>query len=283
LREGAGGASRQPSDPPDQAGTPVPIGHTGARDTEDTNAGAGARETEADSSAAVAGLREQTRQQLLDALGGWSGMVVAAIPPVVFVIANSIGGLRQAIIAAVASGVLVALYRLARRQPVQQALMGLFSVAIAAAIAARTGQARGFFLLGIAGSFVYTAVFAVSLIVRRPLVGVIWEFLEPSPLPADRRWYREPILLRAYALASAAATAMFAARAAVQFSLFRDNRTGWLAVTRLAMGYPLYVAVVAFAFWVVRGARRRLASETARSGADGLADGGLGLGQGDEE
>ncbi|MDQ1751440.1 MAG: hypothetical protein QOE71_2496, partial [Pseudonocardiales bacterium] len=230
-----------------------------------------------------AGLREQTRQQLLDALGGWSGTVVAAIPPVVFVIANSIGGLRQAIIAAVASGVLVALYRVARRQPVQQALMGLFSVAIAAAIAARTGQARGFFLLGIAGSFVYTAVFAVSLIVRRPLVGVIWEFLEPSPLPADRRWYREPTLRRAYALATAAATAMFAARAAVQFSLFRDNRTGWLAVTRLAMGYPLYVAVVAFAFWVVRGARRRLASETARSGADGLADGGLGLGQGDEE
>jgi hypothetical protein len=211
-------------------------------------------------------------------------MVVAAIPPVVFVIANSLGGLRQAIVAAVASGVLVALYRLVRRQPVQQALMGLFSVAIAAAIAARTGQARGFFLLGIAGSFVYTAVFAVSLIVRRPVVGVIWEFLEPSPLPADRRWYREPTLLRAYALATAAATAMFAARAAVQFSLFRDNRTGWLAVTRLAMGYPLYVAVVAFAFWVVRGARRRLASsEMAGSGADGLADGGLGLGQGDEE
>ncbi|MDQ1752424.1 MAG: hypothetical protein QOE71_3480, partial [Pseudonocardiales bacterium] len=92
LRKGATGASDHPSDPPDQAITPAPIGHAGARETGDANAGVGARETEADSSA---GLREQTRQQLLDALGGWSGTVVAAIPPVVFVIANSIGGLRQ--------------------------------------------------------------------------------------------------------------------------------------------------------------------------------------------
>lgn len=191
-------------------------------------------------------------------MGGWSGTVVAAIPLVVFVLVNAITELRPAIIAALASGVLVAGYRLVRHQPVQQALTGLFSVVIAAAIAARTGQARGFFLLGIVGAVVYAAVFLLSLVFRRPLVGVLWEYLEPSPLPAGTRWYRVPKLRRAYDIATCAGLAMFAARAVVQLSLFRDNRTGWLAITKLAMGFPLYIAVVGVAFWVVRRTRRQL-------------------------
>jgi uncharacterized protein DUF3159 len=203
-------------------------------------------------------LRDRTRQQILDSMGGWSGTIVAAIPLVVFVIVNTVTGLRGAVIAAVASAVLVAGYRVARRQPVQQALSGLFGVAIAAAIAARTGQARGFFVLGIVSSFGYAAVFALSLLVRRPLVGVLWEYLDPSPLPAGQRWHKLRELRRAYDIATLAVLAMFLARALVQLSLFQKNRTGLLAVTKLVMGLPLYVAVVAVVFWVVRRARHRL-------------------------
>ncbi|MCW2522845.1 MAG: integral rane alanine and leucine rich protein [Frankiales bacterium] len=204
------------------------------------------------------GLREQTRQQLLQSVGGWSGTVITAIPPIVFVIANSLGGLREAILTAVGSGLLIAVYRLIRRQSLQQVLMGLVSVGLAAAIAARTGQARGFFLLGIAGSILYAAVFAVSLLVRRPLVGVLWEFLDPTPLAAGATWRRVPSLYRAYVYSTVAAFAMFAARGAVQATLFQHNRTGLLAVARLAMGYPLYALVVAYTFWVIRRARQPL-------------------------
>lgn len=228
------------------------------------------------------GLREKTRQQMLASLGGWSGTVVASIPPVVFVIANAMAGLRAAIIAAVASAVVVALYRLSRRQPIQQAFIGLVSVAVAALIAARTGQARGYFLVGIAGSFIYGGVFLVTLLIRRPLVGWLWEYLDPSPLPDGSRWYRVRALIRAYDIATLAAVAMFAARGVVQLSLFQDNRTGWLAVAKIAMGYPLYIAVVGFAFWIVRRARAAL-PEVPSGGADRLADGGLGVRQGDEE
>jgi hypothetical protein len=251
-------------------------------------------------------LRDKTRQQILDSMGGWSGTIAAAIPPVVFVIVNAITGLRAAIIAAVASGVVVAGYRLARHQSAQQALTGLFSVAIAAAIAARTGQARGYFLLGIAAAFGYAALFALSLLVRRPLVGVIWEYLDPSPLPSGTRWHKLRQLRRAYDVATAAVLAMFLARAVVQLSLFKDNRTGLLAVARLVMGLPLYLAVVAVVFWVVRRARHRLGlrpvtleppaglqpaielkppvSEPAAcsGGADSAPDGGLSLRKGDE-
>lgn len=261
-------------------------------------------------------LRDRTRQQILDSMGGWSGTIVAAIPLLVFVLVNAVTGLRAAVGAAVAAGVLVAGYRLARHQPVQQALTGLFSVAIAAAIAARTGEARGFFLLGIVSAFGYAAVFAVSLLVRRPLVGVIWEYLDPSPLPEGQRWYRLRGLRRAYDVATLAVLAMFVARAVVQLSLFSENRTGLLAAAKLAMGLPLYLAVVAVVFWVVRRGRHRLGlhpsldpaeltgvnrlngvdhatedsatglrgadSATGLRGADSAPDGGLSLRKGDE-
>jgi MFS family permease len=206
------------------------------------------------------------------------------------VIVNVTTTLRTAIFAAVGSAALLTGYRLVRKQSVQQSLSGLFGVLIAALIAARTGQARGYFLLGIWSSFLYAVPFAVSVLVRRPLVGVLWEFLDPSPKdPAhpDRPWHRCRPLLRAYTIATLIGTALFLSRGIVQATLYHDNATGWLAFARVAMGYPLYIAAVGAGYWVVRRARhdmqRSIAAELAertdeRSADDGAPDGGLGLG-----
>ena len=68
--------------------------------------------------------------------------------------------------------------RLVRRETVQQAVSGFLGIAVAAYIASRTGEAKGFFLLGIWASFVYAGIFAASVLVRWPLVGVIWEYVD---------------------------------------------------------------------------------------------------------
>jgi hypothetical protein len=206
-------------------------------------------------------LREAYREQLISSLGGWSGTVIAAIPTVVFVIVDVTTSLRPAIIAAIGSAVLLAVYRMMRHQSVQQAVSGLFGVAIAAFIAYRTGQARGYFLYGIITSFAYAAAFLATIAFRRPLVGLVWEFLEPTPVPGDEdvRWYRRRPLLRAYDLATALAALIFLARGGVQLALYHRNDTGWLAVAKIAMGYPLTVLALGFGFWVVRRARRQIA------------------------
>ena len=244
--------------------------------TESGPTGSGHSSNQGSSSAGespLAPVREQMRQQMLDGFGGWSGMVVSAIPTVVFVAVNALSSLRTAVIAAVASALLLTGYRLIRHQSIQQALSGLLGVLVAAVIAGRTGQARGFFLLGIWSSVIYAAVFLVSILVRRPLVGAIWEFLDPTAGPDDAKtgdqgavdtvvpWQRRPHLARAYYHATAAGTAVFAARAGVQGSLFEHNSTGWLAVTRIVMGYPLTIAAAGFGWFMVRRARRRLAAE----------------------
>ena len=202
--------------------------------------------------------REIYSQQMLDSIGGWSGTVITAIPTVVFVAVNAASTLRWAIAAAVGSAALLAGYRLARRQPVQQALTGLIGVVIASLIAARTGQAKGYFLLGIWSSFAYAGAFVISLVVRRPVIGLLWEFLDPTPPEDAVAWHRRRPLLFAYTLATSAAALVFLARGVVQLTLFEHDATGWLAVARIAMGYPLYIAAIGFAFWVVRRARHRL-------------------------
>jgi hypothetical protein len=231
-------------------------------------------------------LRETYREQLRAGIGGWSGTLITALPTVVFVVVNAVSSLRTAILAALGTGLLLAGYRLARRQSPQQALSGLVAVAVAAAIAARTGQARGYFLVGIWTSFAYAVPFAVSVIVRRPLIGLLWEFLDPTP--GAERWYRRRPLLVAYTVATLFGTAVFLARGIVQLILYGHNATGWLAVAKIAMGYPLYIAAVAGGYWVGRRARASVSREAPPaagaepaaepSADDALPDGRLGLG-----
>jgi hypothetical protein len=124
------------------------------------------------------------RHLVLDQLGGWRGMVDASLPTVAFIVANGIGGLTVGIWGAVVAAVLVFLLRLLRRESIQQAVSGLFAVAVAVVIAARSGEARDFFVLGIIRNAGIGVVLLGSLLVRWPLVGVIAEFLAPSHLGA---------------------------------------------------------------------------------------------------
>jgi hypothetical protein len=213
-------------------------------------------------------LRETARTQLLESIGGWQGMLIAALPPIVFVVVNAASGLRPAIIGAVATAVALTAYRLARKQSIQQVLSGLFGVLVAALIAARTGQARGYFLLGIWQSFVYAVPFALSLVLRRPLVGVLWEFLDPTLGGEGEPWHRRRGLLGAYVVATLIVTALFLARGIVQATLYGANSTGWLAFARITMGYPLSIVAFGGAYWLVRRARSRASADLASADDD---------------
>ena len=147
------------------------------------------------------------RPTLLEQMGGVPGIVASTIPVVVFVVANLLLDLRPAVIAALVSGVAVAGWRIARRQPLQPAVSGLFGVGIAAFLAYRSGEARAFYLPGLIYSGACGLAFLVSVLVRWPLAGVIWHGSTATaragaatggccaPTPGRRccgRWYSSP-------------------------------------------------------------------------------------------
>jgi hypothetical protein len=185
-------------------------------------------------------------------MGGLPGIVASTIPVAVFVVVNIVTTLQPALIAAIASGVGIAIWRVARKQPLQPAISGLFGVGIAAFIAYRTGEARGFYLPGLIYSAVLALVFLASVLVRWPLAGVIWHGINGD----GQSWRRDPRLLRAYTWASLLWTLVFAARLVVQGMLYNADATTWLGIARLAMGYPLVGIALLGTVWAVARARR---------------------------
>lgn len=194
---------------------------------------------------------------LLEQMGGWRGLVQSTIPVAVFVPVNSFFGLTAAVCAALAAAIAILIWSLARRATIQPAISGVMGVALCSFIAYRTGEAKGYFLFGIYTSLAYGAVLALSILVRYPLVGVIWNLLNGR----DSRWRSVPAARRAYDIATAVWVLVFAARYLVQSGLYEDDRVGWLGFARIAMGYPLAAVAVLVCIWAVRRADRALADQ----------------------
>jgi hypothetical protein len=189
---------------------------------------------------------------LLEQMGGVQGIVASTIPVAVFVVVNLLFALQAALIAALAAGVAIAIWRVARKQALQPAVSGLFAVGVAAFIAYRTGEARAFYLPGLLFSAALGLAFLVSVLVRWPLAGVIWHGINGD----GQSWRSDRRLLRAYTLASLLWTLVFVARVVVQGLLYNADEETWLGVARLAMGYPLVGVALLGTFWAVRRARR---------------------------
>lgn len=189
---------------------------------------------------------------LLEQMGGVSGLIYSTLPVLVFVPANTLFGLTGAIIAALACAAVIFVIRLVLREPVSPALAGLFGVAICAFIAYRTGSAKGYFLFGIWTTLLYAGVFLVSILVRWPLIGVAWNAVNG----AGQSWRRHRPTLLAYDIATGLWALVFGARYLVQSSLYDSSHTGWLAASRIAMGWPLTAVVVGATVLLVRRADR---------------------------
>lgn len=201
-------------------------------------------------------LEQEHSPTLLERMGGVSGLVHAGLPTFAYVVANAIAGLNAAVVTSVGVSVGLIVLRLLRKQPIQPAVSGLLGVAVAALIAYYTGSAEAYFLPGIWLSLAMAAVFAVSLLVRRPLVGVIWNLLRSAG--PDRSWRSDTVTLHAFDVATLAFVALFSARFVVQQWLYDGGFSGWLAFARIGMGYPLLGAVSVVVYWAVRRANRRM-------------------------
>ena len=200
-------------------------------------------------------------QALLGQMGGVSGLIYSALPVVILVPVSTAFGLLPALIAAlsVAAGILV--WRLVRRDSVKPALAGFLGVGISALIAWIVGASKGYFLLGIWMSLVWATVFAVSVLIRRPIVGYVWSWVNGH----DRSWRRSRRAVLAFDAASLTWVLVFGARFVVQHHLYDADRTGWLGVARIAMGWPLAAIGALVTYLAIRAAQRALHADRAEA------------------
>jgi hypothetical protein len=194
-----------------------------------------------------AGVAEES---LTGLLGGRRGAVEATVPPVAYGVGWLLGGhsIRVGVLAAVVTAVAVAGWRLARGHRPRAVLFGLLGVCVAALIAVGTGRAADFFLLQVLSNAASALVWAISIVVRWPLLGVVLGYV----LGQRTRWRRDPALVRAYARASWVWVGQYAVRLAVFLPLYAAGRVVELTVARAALSWPLIAACLAGSWWVLR-------------------------------
>lgn len=202
---------------------------------------------------------------------GPGALLDAGLPLALFTLVYTAAGrdLTLSLWVAIGSGVLLAVVRLLRKEPLQNVIAGFLGVGIAAFMANRTGRAEDVFLPGLLINVGYGLAYLVSILVRWPLLGVFVGLVTGQGMA----WRRDPALLRAYTLASMLWVGMFALRLAVQVPLYLsgEEQIGWLAGARLVMSWPLFLLVAYLSWLIIRPAYRahqeRLGTAAAPSSA----------------
>jgi hypothetical protein len=202
---------------------------------------------EADASGEPVGL--QRPQSMEELFGGARGVIDSSLPPVAFISVNALKGLDAAIWTAVGVGAVLLLIRVVRREVVRHSISGFFGVLIAVGFAKMSGSAKGYFGPGLALNAVYATVFLGSVLVRKPIVGLLYKSFQKHP----PEWFDHPRVGRAYSEVTLLWGGLFLLRVVVKLLLFDDDKLGRLTLATLLMGWPLTLLCLGVTVpWIAR-------------------------------
>jgi hypothetical protein len=183
---------------------------------------------------------------LLIAMGGVRGIVESVLPGLLFLVTYTItNSLFWSVSVPVAIAIVFVVIRLVLRQAVTTAVGGLVLIVISAAIAQFSSKAQNFFVFGFAIDGVILVLAVVTLLLRRPFIGLV-----ASLLLSDPEWRSDRAQLRVADIATWFWVALAVIRLGVEVPLYLLGNTSALAAARLIAGVPLY-AVILWLTWLV--------------------------------
>jgi hypothetical protein len=195
------------------------------------------------------------RHQLAKALGGKRGMLEGAVPIVGFTLVWLLAhNLTAALSVGVAAAIVLLLLRLVQRSTTQFVGSSLLGLGIAAVIALRSGRAEDVFLPGILYNAAAAALIIASIAVRWPFIGL----LIGSVTGDLASWRRDPAVLRLCTKLTWIFVIPNIIRVAVQWPLYLAGNVGALGAAKIALGWPLSVAMLAAMLWVLARGRTPL-------------------------
>jgi hypothetical protein len=213
---------------------------------------------------AIATGDKPTAASLFSAIGGVRGVIESTAPGFIFLIVFTVTGeLFPSVVAPVIVALLILFTRLIQRIPVLPAISGGIGIALSAGFALFTGRAEDNFVGGFIINSISLTVMLVSIVVRRPLIGVITNLFASDNPRRDA-----PLVRRAAYVATLAWAGFFALRLGVQVPLYFAGATSALAATKLLMGIPLYTAMLWITWLMMRSALAPPAPSRAAAGLD---------------
>ncbi len=175
---------------------------------------------------------------------GTGSLLDAILPPVIFLLINSLFGLQIAMWASLGPALLIAALRLWRGQSLLYALAGIGSVGLAILIVWLLGRAEGYFLPNLVSGGMTFALALISLLIRRPLVA--WTSFIARRWPLE--WYWHPRVRPAYSEVTLVWTIFFAARLFWQVTLFQAQAASQLAFVNVLLGWPALIVLLVLSY-----------------------------------
>lgn len=192
-------------------------------------------------------------KSLLVAIGGWLGVLETTLPTFGFLLSFLLFGSAVLSVGIAASAATLFIgWRLIRRQNATQAVVGLLAVALAAWLALREGgDTVDYFVPGFFTNGAYALGLTVSILIGWPIIGVLAGLLFGMPDWRTTRWLR-----RRFTAITWLWVGFFVARLSVQLPLYFGGEVELLATSRLIMGAPLYAALLALTWVLLRATNK---------------------------
>lgn len=191
-----------------------------------------------------------TAKALLAAVGGIRGLVESILPPLLFLVVYTVTQqLAPSVLAPLGLAVVFIVVRIAMRQPVMSAVVGALGVGVSAGLALLSGRAADNFLPGLIINVVLLLAMLVSLVARRPLIGVM-----VGLITGDTAWRADPAKVRVAVIATVLWAVLPALRLAVELPLYLAEDATGLATMKLLLGIPPYAILLWVTWLLIRSA-----------------------------
>jgi hypothetical protein len=175
---------------------------------------------------------------------GQNSFLDAILPPIIFLLLNSLISFQTAMWGALILSVLIAILRLRNKQSLLYAVAGIGSVGLEIAVVWLLGRAEGFFLPDLVGGSMTVLLALLSLIIRKPMVA--WTSLIARRWPLE--WYWHDQVRPAYSEVTLGWTFFFGLRLFWQVTLFQGHNVSQLSLVNALTGWPAIILLLVVSY-----------------------------------
>lgn len=166
------------------------------------------------------------------------------LPPILFLVLNSIYGLLVALIGSLLLSIFFLIKRLRKKDNSLYSFGGIIGIVFASLMVYLNDNASNFFLLDIISTGLLIVASVASLILKKPLA--IW--VSHITRGWDLEWFYREDVLPAYREVTIFWLVFFIVRINVEIYLYINASIEQLTVGNIILGYPLLIAVLTISY-----------------------------------